>query len=108
MRGLGVRGERSIQLIPLPYFLLLCLLGIMHVSANLCWHLRRHSALVHSRATVAPGKSGSININRNSIGGLEFQGEERLSLLISLSDIVLICLDESVQTGSGWRIRSEL
>lgn len=54
-----------------------------------------------SCAKVALSKSGSININRNPIGVIEFQGRAKLSLLISLSDAVLICLDESVQKRSG-------
>lgn len=58
-----------------------------------------------SCAKVAQSKPGSININRNSIGGIEFQGGGKLSLLISLSDSVLICLDESVQKHSGWSIK---
>lgn len=58
-----------------------------------------------SCARVALSEPGSININRNPIGGIEFQAAGRLSLLISLSDAVLICLDESVQKGSGCSIK---
>lgn len=58
-----------------------------------------------SCARVALSEPGSININRNPIGGIEFQGGGKLSLLISLSDAVLICLDESVQKGSGCSIK---
>lgn len=54
---------------------------------------------------MALSEPGSININRNPIGGIEFQGGGRLSLLISLSDAVLICLDESVQKRSGCSIK---
>lgn len=63
------------------------------------------TGVVQSCARVAVGEPGSININRNPIGGIEFQGAEMLSLLISLSDAVLICLDESVQKRSGRKVK---
>lgn len=54
---------------------------------------------------MALSEPGSININRNPIGGIEFQGRGKLSLLIRLSDAVLICLDEGVQMGSVCSIK---
>lgn len=54
-----------------------------------------------SCAKVALGESRSININRNPIGVVEFQGGVKLSLLISLSNAVFICWDKSVQKESG-------
>lgn len=41
-------------------------------------------------ARVALSEPRSININRNPIGGIEFQGGGKLSLLIRLSDDVLM------------------
>lgn len=58
-----------------------------------------------SCARVVLSKPGSININRNPIGGREFQGRGGISLLISLSYAVLICLDGSVQKGSGCSVK---
>lgn len=58
-----------------------------------------------SCARVVLSKPGSININRNPIGGREFQGGGGISLLISLSYAVLICLDGSVQKGSGCSVK---
>lgn len=56
---------------------------------------------------MALREPGSININRNPIGGIEFQGGGKLSLLISLSDAVRICLEGSVQKGSGCSTKFE-
>ena len=61
-----------------------------------CTGTRESTGVAVSCAKVAPSEPGSININRNPIGAVEFQDGVKHSLLISLSDAVPICWDKSV------------
>lgn len=50
-----------------------------------CTGTQEGTGVAVSCAKVALSEPGSININRNPIGVVEFQGGVKLSLLISLS-----------------------